>query len=75
LLCPFCGTRDHRLLGYLHVEGEEAQYRAATCDTCRGYVKMLSTLTALTGPQLLVAELAMLHLDLAALQRNYLPPA
>jgi FdhE protein len=74
LLCPFCGTRDHRLLGYLHVEGEEAQYRAATCDACRGYVKMVSTLAALTGPQLLVAELATLHLDFIALQQDYLPP-
>src|SRR5262249_8139125 len=41
LQCPFCGERDHRQLGYLHVEGEETQHRAATCETCRGYVKMV----------------------------------
>jgi FdhE protein len=75
LLCPFCGTRDHRLLGYLHVEGEESRYRAATCDACRGYVKMVSSLSALSGPQLLVMEVATTHLDLAALARNYLAPS
>jgi FdhE protein len=75
LLCPFCGTRDHHLLGYFHVEGEEARCRAATCDACRGYVKMVSTLAALSGPQLLITELAVLHLDLAALRRNYSAPA
>jgi hypothetical protein len=38
-------------------------------------MKMVSTLSALSGPQLFVAELATMHLDLAALARNYLPPA
>jgi FdhE protein len=71
LLCPYCGTRDHHVLGYFHVEGEEMRHRASTCDACRGYVKMISTLTALTGPQLLVAELATMHLDLAAAERGY----
>jgi FdhE protein len=73
LRCVFCDTRDHHLLGYLHVEGEESRYRATTCDACRGYIKMVSTLGPLSGPQLLVMELATTHLDLAALARNYLP--
>jgi FdhE protein len=72
LLCPFCGNSDHNRLGYLHAEGEEAKYRVSTCDECRGYVKMLSTLTALTPPQLLVAEVATMHLDLVAAEHNYL---
>jgi FdhE protein len=71
LLCPFCGIRDHQLLGYFHPEGEELKHRATTCDSCRGYVKMLTTLTALSGPRLLVADLATMHLDLAAAERNY----
>jgi FdhE protein len=74
LRCAFCGTSDHQVLGYLHVEGEEGKHRAATCDACRGYVKMVSTLGALSGPQLLVTELATMHLDLAALARNYISP-
>jgi FdhE protein len=71
LLCPFCGTRDHQLLGYFHPEGEELKWRATTCDSCRGYVKMLMTLSALSMPRLLVADIATLHLDLAAAERNY----
>lgn len=75
LRCPFCDERDHRQLGYLHVEGEETRYRAATCDACRGYVKMISTLSALSTPHLLVADLATLHLDLIAADRGFFVPA
>jgi FdhE protein len=69
--CPLCGVRDHQQLGYFQVEGEEAKYRAATCDNCHGYVKMASTLAALSAPQLFVADLATLHLDLAVVERGY----
>lgn len=71
LQCPFCGTRDHRLLGYLHVEGEETRYRAAVCEACRSHVRMVSTLAALDEPRLLVADLATLHLDLIAAERGF----
>jgi FdhE protein len=71
LWCPFCGNRDHELLGFLHSEGEEAKYRASVCDGCRGYVKMVSTLSALPPLHLLVADAATLHLDLAAAERGY----
>jgi FdhE protein len=71
LCCPFCGNRDYRQLGYLHVEGQEGKERAATCEACSGYVKMLATITALNEPQLLVAEVATLPLDLAATERGF----
>jgi FdhE protein len=71
LRCPFCGQRDHQFLGYLHVEGEEARHRAATCEECHGYVKMVTALSALSGPRLLVADVATMHLDLAAAERGY----
>jgi FdhE protein len=71
LLCPYCENRDHRSLGYLSLDGDEAKYRVNTCDSCHGYVKMLSTLTPLSAPQLLAADVATLHLDLAAAQRGY----
>lgn len=74
LFCPYCGNRDHRQLGYLHVEGEESQSRAATCDACRGYLKTVSVLAALSGPKLLVADVASMHLDLMAAERGYLAP-
>ena len=71
LLCPYCENRDHRSLGYLSLDGNEAKYRINTCDSCHGYVKMLSTLTPLSASQLLAADVATLHLDLAAAQRGY----
>jgi FdhE protein len=74
LLCAFCGERDHRKLGYFSVEGEESRYRATTCETCRGYVKMTATLDSLSPPALLVADVAMVHLDLAAADRSYSSP-
>ncbi len=71
LRCPFCGTRDHHVLGFLSIEGEEDRRRAATCDTCHGYVKLVSTLSPLSPPDLLVAELTTLHLDLVAAEQGY----
>lgn len=71
LLCPFCGNRDHRQLGYFAVTGEEGRCRATTCDACRGYVKMVTSLTPLTALQVLVADVATLYLDLAAADRGF----
>ena len=71
LLCPYCGCRDHTRLGFLHVEGEDMKWRAATCDDCHGYVKMVSTLSALPPLAVLVADVATLHLDLMASERGY----
>jgi formate dehydrogenase maturation protein FdhE len=74
LLCPFCSNRDHLLLGYLQVEGEEQKQRIATCDACHGYLKLRSTLAPLTTLQLLVEEVALVHLDLLAMQQGYMSP-
>ncbi len=71
LWCPCCGTRDHEQLGFLQVEGEESAYRVATCDACRGCLKMVTTLSPLPPLQLLVADAVTLHLDLAASERGY----
>ena len=45
--------------------------RAVTCDRCRGYVKMVSTLESLSGPELLITDLATAHLDVLARERGY----
>jgi FdhE protein len=74
LRCTFCGNTDHRQLGYLHLEGEENRYRAATCQECRQYVKMVSTLVALAPPQILTADLATVHLDLLAADQGFSQP-
>ena len=72
--CLYCANEDHRSLGYFHVEGEEDRCRAASCDECHGYVKVISTLSALSAPQLLVTDLATLHLDLVAADRGFFVP-
>ncbi len=74
LRCPFCGNDDHRQLGYLHKEGEEGKERVATCDACRGYLKLVSALGPLDTPRLLVLEAATLPLDLVAAERGYTAP-
>jgi FdhE protein len=74
LQCPCCGNRDHRQLGYLHVEGEEGKCRAGTCEECRQYIKMVSTLAALSPLRLLVTDVATVHLDLLAAERGFSPP-
>jgi FdhE protein len=74
LFCPFCTTRDFHVLGYLQVEGEDPRQRVATCDACQSYLKLRSTLTPLTTPQLLVEEIALVHLDLIAMDKGYSPP-
>lgn len=71
IFCPFCETRDHRQLQDLFVKGEESRCRVSVCDACRGFVRGLSTLAALTEPGLLVAELETLHLELIARERGF----
>jgi FdhE protein len=73
LRCAGCGSRDHRQLGYLSVDGEEGKWRAATCEACRQYVKMVSTLTPLPPLQVLVRDVATVHLDLLAAQEGFAP--
>ena len=65
LRCPFCGESDHRRLHYRFADGEQDRYRLSLCDTCGGRLKVVSTLSAITAPGLLVVELATVHLDAA----------
>jgi FdhE protein len=69
LFCPWCGSRNHRQLGYLHRDGEENQLRVATCQACGRYIKTISTLVELSPLRLWVADVSTLHLDLAAADR------
>ncbi len=62
-----------RPLGY-RARGEEGKYRAATCEACRQYVKMVSTLTPPAPLPLLVTDVATVHLDLLAADNGFSPP-
>ena len=69
--CPACGTRDHRMLGNLHLDGERDHRRADRCDGCRRYVKAVAVLEPLGWDEMLEADLATVDLDLIAVERGY----
>jgi FdhE protein len=73
-VCPLCDTDDARFLSSLRVPPDNSQSWAATCGACRGYVKMVSTARPLSGPQLLVMDLATMYLDVAAAEQGYSAP-
>jgi formate dehydrogenase accessory protein FdhE len=71
LQCVFCNTRDHRRLGYLSVEEEAEKYSLQVCEACRGYIKVIITFEPTPADLLPVEDLATLHLDLIAAERQY----
>ncbi len=72
LQCAFCANHDHKSLGYISVEGEEEKYRLQTCEACRGYLKIVVTYDPIPVDQLPVEDLATLHLDVIANEREYM---
>lgn len=64
LRCPSCGETAARALHYSFVEGEQERFRLAHCDTCRWDWKVVASLSAISPPGLVVADLASIHLDL-----------
>jgi FdhE protein len=71
LQCVFCRNRNHRQLGYLNVEGEEEKYSFQACEVCRNYIKTIITFEPTPVDLLAVEDLATLHLDLIAAERQY----
>jgi FdhE protein len=74
LRCAFCEEGDHRRLGSLVSEGEEQHRRIETCDSCRGYLKVVTTLAALPAHLLALHDVATVPLDLIAQERGYARP-
>jgi FdhE protein len=74
LRCPYCGESDHQNLGVL-VPGEGGQTRrVSVCVTCKGYLKVLTTLQGSPGEALVRDDLESIDLDIAALERGYRRP-
>jgi len=73
--CAFCGSRDHKALGYLAPEADRESRRAETCEACGGYVKTIATVAAPSAAELALADLASVELDVAALDRGFGRPA
>lgn len=74
LRCPFCGEAEHGNLSGLVPDGEDEIRRVDTCLTCKGYVKAITTLTALAEVQVAAEDVASLPLDLVAIERGFARP-
>ena len=74
LRCVFCHGDDHEQLGSLLVDGEGLARRIDTCGRCRGYVKTVTTLSALPFRALAIEDLATVALDLVARERGFARP-
>jgi len=75
LRCPFCNERNHDKLHALLPEGSEQTRRVDVCDTCKGYVKGISTLQPAGLRALALTDLSTIELDLVAQERGYERPA
>ena len=74
LRCIFCDETDHEQLGYLAPEGDEEMRKVEVCNTCKGYVKALTTVRSLAPWAILLDDLATVHLDVVAIERGYERP-
>ncbi len=75
LRCPFCGEGDHEKLGSLVPPDSLTRQTIEVCDRCSGYVKTMTTLSAIRPEHVVLQDLATLVLDIAALERGYRRPA
>ena len=75
LACVYCDERDHERLGSLVVPGRLEGRTVETCASCQGHLKSYTTLLALAPPELLVADLETVELDLAAWERGFRRPS
>jgi FdhE protein len=71
LHCPYCGQNDHQHLGALVPEDGGETRKASICMTCKGYLKVVTTLQGSPGKALVRHDLETVALDLAALERGY----
>lgn len=72
LLCPYCGSDDHRRLGVLMEEGSPE--RVDVCDECHGYVKAVASYTPSSPAKLVAEDVATADLDLVAAEAGYKRP-
>ena len=73
MFCPFCNNKDQGSLHYLFAEGEEA-YRIDLCEKCHQYIKTIDY-RKLEEQDIVLEDLATLHLDILATQKGYKRPA
>ncbi len=71
-LCPSCGTNEPHQREILHVEGVRYE-RAEFCHQCKGYMLTIDFREVAQEPNLLLAPVALMHLDAIAQQKGGKP--
>jgi FdhE protein len=74
LRCIYCGNEDPSLLGILYPEGRLENVRVEVCDTCHGYLKVVTRFAPSSPEELAVEDLSTLYLDYLAQERGYRRP-
>ena len=74
LRCVFCDEIQHDNLAYLTPEEGEQTRRVEVCQTCKGYLKGVTTVRPSAAWSILIDDLMTVHLDVAALERGYRRP-
>ena len=74
LCCPFCANAHHATLGSLVGEDPMESRKIETCEACRGYLKLITTLKATPADALTLFDLDTVELDIAALEHGYVRP-
>ena len=72
--CPFCDATGQGTRATLVSEQDGEARKVETCNHCRSYLKVVSTLRAWPGDEVSLADLATIDLDLVALERDYERP-
>lgn len=72
--CPVCGNEDQEKMGFFFIEGREDQ-RVEHCSVCGKYLVGLDLRGQDQDPVWATAGLGMIHLDLLAQQKGFVPAA
>lgn len=70
--CPYCEHESPKEMNYFFLEGKTVE-SAFTCEECKRYLVTLYRISDLNDPDLDVASLSLIHLDLIMQRKGYLP--
>jgi len=70
--CPACGNDEAGAIHYFHIE-EQSGERVEYCEKCNSYLNNIDLRSAASTPDLNVAPLTLIHLDMKAAQKKLKP--
>lgn len=70
LACVNCRNEDHEKLKSFNVEGDEV-YQVSVCEECHSYVKTLDENKLIKKPNMLLADIETLYLDILAEREGF----